>query len=113
MNLARFFSRHRSNPRRSWICSRSASPIVSERLEPRRLMSAGDLDPSFGVGGIRTLPLTDPSPEATFRPTALDVLNGKTVVVGQINSFAGQEKSFIARLTSSGALDTTFGGGDG
>ena len=29
-------------------------PGVLVLLEPRRLMSAGDLDPTFGVGGIRS-----------------------------------------------------------
>src|SRR5437868_3322858 len=99
-------TRARSQPAQSMF-------VCSEPLEPRRLMSAGDLDTSFGVGGVRTLPLTDPYADAGFRPMAVDVQNGKTVIVGQINSFAGEEKSYIVRLTSSGALDTTFGGGDG
>src|SRR5437764_11939332 len=92
--------------------SRSAFQLL-ERLEPRQLFSAGALDPSFGTGGVKTLPLTDPYAGGTYLPTSVDVVNGKTVVVGQINSYADQEKSFIARLNGDGSMDTTFGGGDG
>ena len=73
-----------------------------EPLESRQLMSAGDLDPTFGQGGkMRT----------NFGFGANDVVvqnDGKVVMVGSLNGdFA------VARMNANGTPDTTFGGGDG
>src|SRR4051794_21259199 len=69
-----------------------------EVLEPRRLLSAGDPDLSFGVRGVA------PVFPATTYHTGVGTAAGGVLVAG-----AG----YFARLTASGKLDPTFGGGDG
>src|SRR5687767_11210914 len=70
-----------------------------EPLEPRQFLSAGDLDPTFGRRGILVLP------ELASGARQIDVLPS-----GKILLAASDE---ILRLNQSGALDKTFGGGDG
>ena len=70
-----------------------------EPLESRRMLSAGDLDTSFGIGGklaFEALP---------FKPhgTAMQA-DGKLIAVGQLDGdFA------VARLNPDGRLDPSFG----
>jgi uncharacterized delta-60 repeat protein len=71
-----------------------------EALEGRRLMAAGDLDPTFGAGGKLV------SQELGFPIRDLAVQrDGKTVVVGQL---AGD--FVVARLNTDGTVDRPFGG---
>src|SRR5216117_2498782 len=66
----------------------------------------GDLDPSFGNGGTVIHPLGALSfDEADAVATQTD---GKLVVAGLAN-----RQPAVFRLTSSGDLDPSFGGGDG
>ncbi|HTK78026.1 MAG TPA: hypothetical protein VL371_22355, partial [Gemmataceae bacterium] len=75
-----------------------------ERLEDRRLFSAGDLDPTFGTGGTTQLgrdaagTLLNGSGEH-----GIDSRNGRTVVA--IND------AVVARFDSGGHYDATFGQG--
>jgi uncharacterized delta-60 repeat protein len=65
-----------------------------------RLLSDGDLDPSFGEGGI----------VSTESGLGFDVAvlgDGRILVAGTVGEFA------LWRYNTNGALDTTFGGGDG
>ena len=72
----------------------------AERLEPRRLLAAGDLDLAFGAGGALDIDLTHPLFGAQ---RVVPIAGGDVLVVGQE----------IRRFTSNGTLDLTFGGGDG
>lgn len=69
-----------------------------ELLERRRLLSAGDLDPSFGTAGIAALPDLDVGTSPVFEQSD----NGKFYIAGQTT---------IARLNSDFTLDTSFGSG--
>src|SRR5262245_24627045 len=94
-----------SAPRRPSSCP--VRPRL-ERLEDRTLLSAGDLDPTFGVGG-KVLIGFHGSYEDT--PTALTrQSDGKLVVAG--TSFAGATTRLaVARYNADGSLDPTFGTG--
>jgi uncharacterized delta-60 repeat protein len=74
-----------------------------EPLEARRMMAAGDLDSTFGVGGKML------SATLGFAPAAIAVQpDGKIVAAGELNNdFA------VARVNANGTIDTSFGGGDG
>ena len=83
-----------------------------ERLEHRRLCAAGDLDPTFGTGGVRAI-------GASGRIVDVEVAAGKTYVAA-IGSIPGdvvdgeqtyQQVSTITRLDAAGKLDKTFGEG--
>ena len=68
----------------------------------------GRLDPSFGVNGVVVADLF--GPDETMLDMALTP-NGDIVVGGTVNaSVVGRESDFgIARFTSDGSLDTSFG----
>jgi hypothetical protein len=72
----------------------------------RALLSAGELDPSFGVGGVRDV---DFNGFDELRGS-LVLPEGGVLVVGTDNL----GKVNLTRMTgAAGALDNTFGGGDG
>jgi uncharacterized delta-60 repeat protein len=92
---------------------RRARQLVSvEPLESRRLLSSGDLDPTFGAGGKVT---TDFPGSANDRGYDLVVQpDGKYVVAGSTTSSAGysEDAGFaFARYNPDGSLDPTFGDG--
>jgi uncharacterized delta-60 repeat protein len=74
-----------------------------EGLEPRTLLNAGQLDPSFGMNGIvRILPNFAPStPVAALQP------NGKIILAGSL----GGTDITLVRLNADGSLDSTFSNG--
>ena len=74
------------------------SAAAFEALEVRQLMSAGQLDPTFGTGGKIN------AADLPFAPVAVaTTANAKTIAVGSMNgNFA------VARLNSDGTLDRTF-----
>ena len=73
-----------------------------------RLTATGSLDTSFGTGGVASV---SPSARGGGGYTGTLQPDGKIVVVGNANSkFTGSDFA-VARFTSSGALDTTFGAG--
>jgi uncharacterized delta-60 repeat protein len=70
------------------------------RLESRRLLAAGTLDPSFAGDGIATVPQFEPSIRS-FDVAVQD--DGKTVVVGM--------RGYVARFNFDGTPDSSFGDG--
>ena len=70
----------------------------------------GTLDSSFGTGGIVR---TDFGAGANDVATSLKLLGDGRIVVGGWTTVFADQAFAAARYTSSGALDTTFGGGDG
>ena len=81
-----------------------------ESLEHRRLLSAGDLDPTFSADGKQIIDLAGSGNEIA-NAVAIDG-SGRVVLAGRM--IVGSETDFaVVRLTATGAIDTTFGGGDG
>src|SRR5690349_20959762 len=92
----------------SYDASASAPFRPLEHLEDRRLMSAGDLDPTFGTGG-KYLPQNPDAPPAFILPTDFAVQSdGKVVVTG----FGVHDAGTVFRLTADGKIDPTFAGGN-
>src|SRR5438477_4440345 len=82
----------------------AACPI--ERLEARRLLSLGDLEPLFGGGdAIQT---TDFGATDTGRAVVVQP-DGKILVAGSWDG--GASEFALARYNPDGSLDSTFGGG--
>lgn len=81
-----------------------------EVLEERCLLSAGDLDPSFGSGGIVTTPIGTDSPAYALAIQP----DGKILAGGTSSTTSGRTTTSqfaLARYTTSGSLDSTFGTG--
>jgi uncharacterized delta-60 repeat protein len=76
-----------------------------------RFTSAGQLDTTFGTGGL--VNLANPGPNATYAPTQIVVeTNGKILVAsGGPPPTPFAEAGTVSRYNSNGTLDTTFGGG--
>src|SRR5262245_24400252 len=75
-------------------------------LEERVTPTAGELDPSFGRGGIVTTPFQVPSDDSG-KAVVLDS-QGRIVVAGSTSK--GNNSDFaVVRYTPDGQLDTTFG----
>lgn len=83
---------------------------VFQSLEQRRLMSAGDLDVSFSDDGKHVVDL--PGGTSEFANATAVQADGKIVLAGRVNT-GSEFDFFVARLTTTGALDPAFGGGDG
>jgi uncharacterized delta-60 repeat protein len=73
-----------------------------ESLEPRRMLSAGQLDSTFGSAGAATVDFGDVD-ESAFDVQAL--ANGKLLLFG----VGSGSHLRIARLNGDGSLDTSFG----
>jgi uncharacterized delta-60 repeat protein len=88
---------------------RAALLYLLERLEPRVLLSAGDLDLTFGSGGKVVTNLTGGFDAAA---SAIVLSNGKILVGGRVTPpNTGGASLVLARYNSDGTLDTTFGDG--
>ncbi len=89
-----------------WINKPNAEAYVA-KLQPN-----GALDPAFGVGGVREFDVQGSRDLAWGLAIQSD---GKILVTGPARNVGnGEDDVFVARLTTTGALDTaTFGGGDG
>src|SRR5437773_1395652 len=82
---------------------RRAAFTALEALESRRLMSAGNLDTTFGAGaGYVTTSFDGASDDSAF--AEITDHSGKLVVVGFSNNGAT-----IVRYNTNGSRDTTFG----
>ena len=95
--------------RRSRV-SRASPPSLRPRLEPledRRLLAAGDLDLTFGTGGIVATDFGtgDIGLDAAVQP------DGKLLVAGQSNASGTDIDLLVARYANDGTLDPTFGTG--
>ena len=73
-----------------------------EPLEDRRMFAGGTLDPTFGVAGTAKPNLGFSAIDMAVQP------DGKTLALGKLNN-----DWVVARLDAKGALDRSFGGGDG
>ena len=92
---------------RSGKAARQSAPCFRPRvegLEDRLTPSGGQLDPTFGSGGIVHLPhATDVSASAVaVQP------DGKVVIAGYVQLFTGKDYISVQRLNRDGSLDTTF-----
>ena len=74
-------------------------------------ISAGDLDTTFGGGDGKVITDLVTADNDAVRAVAIQA-DGKIVVAGYSNG-SGNDDFALARYTTSGVLDTTFGGGDG
>ena len=72
--------------------------------------AAGDLDPAFGGDGIVTTEFGNSMESASDVAIQVD---GRLVVVGDIGLDRRDSRVGVARYDLDGALDPTFGGGDG
>jgi uncharacterized delta-60 repeat protein len=81
---------------------------VAEALEARRLLAAGDLDPTFSGDGRQTINLG-------FLSAGSDVAvqaDGKIVVAGAASSPSGATSdAVVVRFNTDGSLDGSFGSG--
>src|SRR5438105_1715265 len=78
-----------------------------QALENRKLLAAGQLDPSFGSGGKETLNFNGVIVSATAVAVQGD---GKTIVVGNAKDSPSFNPDIaIVRLNIDGKPDTTFG----
>ena len=82
-----------------------------EPLEGRQLMSGGELDPTFGTGGITPAP----AGESMWARWATDVAvqpDGKTVVVGTslFKDKNGYTTFHVERFNTDGKIERTFNG---
>jgi uncharacterized delta-60 repeat protein len=77
-------------------------------LEQRTLLSAGDLDPTFGLGGTVTIDLPG---SADDYPTQVALqADGKLLEVARHNGFFVPESTVaVTRFNADGTLDTSFG----
>lgn len=76
-----------------------------------RIDPLGDLDGTFSGDGIAQVDFADGNDIAN--DLALDPATGKVILAGQSLSAALTTSAAVARLTGSGAIDPSFGGGDG
>jgi uncharacterized delta-60 repeat protein len=82
-----------------------------EQLEGRRLLSAGNLDPTFNPSGTpQGVLVADFGFVETGQSVSVQA-DGKVLIAGTIDSFTSQDFG-VARFLANGQLDTTFGTGD-
>jgi uncharacterized delta-60 repeat protein len=88
----------------------TARPAL-ELLEDRCVPSAGQLDPTFGMGGIVNTNIGGTTP--TFaQAVVVTQTDGKVVVVGSnYTSNYGASQIAVVRYNPDGSLDSTFGSG--
>ncbi len=94
-------------------CSKSqprrARPAL-ETLEDRCLLSAGQLDPTFGVGGKVITDIQVPS-NSPAQSLVINQVNGKILVLGTSSAPRANPELAAARYNADGSLDNTFGRG--
>ena len=103
--MSHWTSARRSRPDRNVTASRHGA----ERLECRRLLAAGALDPTFAGDGTVTTDMTG-EVEALSAEVSLATPDGKLLVVGQTRHAGGWDFA-LARYHADGSLDTSFGAG--
>ena len=97
--LPGLFSSHRDPSRAPY------RPRV-EGLEVRTLLSAGDLDPTFGIGGRVLTDIGQPASDEARSVTAVQS-DGDVIVVGTTSQSPNQ--ILVARYNADGSLDAGFG----
>ncbi|MBK8284443.1 MAG: hypothetical protein IPK97_05930 [Ahniella sp.] len=78
-----------------------------------RLAAAGNFDASFGTAGCKTLRSFIAADETCLVNDVALSTDGTLAVVGNCVGPTFSERPFLARLTSTGAIDIEFGGGAG
>jgi uncharacterized delta-60 repeat protein len=96
-----WFRRSANRPRPS---TREGRPLRLEALEERTLLSAGDLDPTFGNGGLVVTNFGDTFADSRTLAVQAD---GRILIAGQ---FAAHDFG-LARFNSDGSPDSSFGRG--
>jgi len=76
-------------------------------MESRLFLSAGQLDPFFGTGGVVTTTFASSTSQATDLAT---MPNGQILALG-VHSDAGSSRLVLARYGVNGQPDATFGSG--
>ncbi|MCA1832344.1 MAG: hypothetical protein ABR548_06360 [Actinomycetota bacterium] len=87
------------------VVAGSADDGTAASILVLRYSANGTLDPSFGTGGLTKSPV--PGLNANAYAVSLDAA-GKIVVAGAVDSDAGAD-FIVARYTSAGILDSSFG----
>lgn len=72
------------------------------------MQASAELDPSFGVGGVATLP----EYSSNYRRVIDLIQQGNTTLVGVLAEYDGAHRYAMARFDADGKLDPTFGNGD-
>lgn len=100
------------------ICSNVQSPALTDfcMLGATRLLPNGEFDPSFGGGGraMHWLPPIDGQPAKYVSVLGLvSDPQGRLLLLGSMSSptDGAPSSAFLARLTSDGSLDSSFGTG--
>ncbi|MCA9121898.1 MAG: hypothetical protein H6822_11525 [Planctomycetaceae bacterium] len=87
---------------------RSQFRLFLEQLEDRRLLAAGDLDSTFGTGGLVTTDLASVTAGLSDKATGIAIQqDGKLVVVGSAKIGPGSDFA-VVRYHANGVLDPTF-----
>src|SRR5881275_1309374 len=95
------------------LCRRivTAAIVLTWFISPQVAQAAaGDLDPTFGVGGML---MTDINRSTDIANAVAIQSDGKLVVVGQTykhNDYSGED-FVVARYNTDGTLDNAFGSG--
>jgi uncharacterized delta-60 repeat protein len=90
----------------------SPSPELLPRIAVARLNANGSLDSSFS-GGVVSINLTGGTPTLQYAEGLTVQGDGRVVIVGNLRPGFQVTNGFIARLTSSGAFDGSFGASGG
>ena len=93
------------------VAGRVNNPTTGADFAVARYDSNGNLDATFGTGGVQQIDFTDGSLSLSDDATAIAIDNaGRIVVVGQSSAPSGMDVS-VARLSGiDGSLDNTFDG---
>jgi uncharacterized delta-60 repeat protein len=93
-------------------CARVRARTGVETLERRTLLSAGDLDASFGTGGVATTDFSDSTTLRTDTGRAIAVQADKKIVtLGDAGNGTSNFGFALTRHTEAGVLDGGFGTG--
>ena len=94
--------------RSSRTAARPHVAAVVSALEPRRLLSGGDLDTTFGAGGKVATDL--PASTTSYGAAMVRQPDGKAVVVGTVIPVMGVDPDFsVTRFNADGTPDAGFG----
>jgi uncharacterized delta-60 repeat protein len=85
--------------------------LFVEGMEDRLTPAAGQLDPTFGTGGVVTTNIGGPT-QVSGRAAVATQPDGKVVAVGtSTDAYAGGNRVAVVRYNADGSLDPTFGTG--
>jgi uncharacterized delta-60 repeat protein len=83
-------------------------PAVVEAIEPRLLMSAGQIDPGYGTAGVVALAAPSGVPVTSSVAVGID---GRQVVTDTYGPVGGPYTTVVTRCSTGGVPDPTFGNG--